>query len=753
MSMSLFILFMTTIPLLAFSTENRSTSDYTPIYHPSYEITRTSGTITLDGQLDDPGWQGHIRLGNFAEHSPGDQTQPPVETEVMITYNDDALYVAFICYDDPTQIRASFCRRDNIFQDDNVIFCLDTFGDGSTGYELAVNPYGIQGDLFYSSSVGEDISRDFIFQTAGRINEEGWIVEMEIPFSSLRFPDVELQNWRVDFWRNHPRAIRSQYSWAAYNRDESCWLCQWGYLTGVTGVRTGRGLMLLPAVVASQSGGRNDLGEFENDRLTADAGLTAKFALSSDLTIDATFNPDFSQVESDAFQIDVNTKFALFYPEKRPFFQEGSDLFNSWFNAVYTRSINDPLVAGKLTGRSGDTSFEYLAALDEHSLVILPFAETSHFVEVGRSMSNILRIRRELGEQTYLGMIATDRRYDSGGSGSLAGLDSRIRFNSNYQMEIQALGSLTTEPDDTTLTADDELNQLLFDDGGHTGAFDGEQFNGYGLYASFGREGRHWGFDVDYWDRSPTFRADNGFETGNDRRSLSFDSGYTFNLDNSEWIKWVSPSVSGSRIWNHQGEYRAHEIAAELAADFRIAQTFVELVYYGGSEVYNGIRFDDTWGTHLYFNSCPGDLLFFGGNLGYGDFIQYDDLELGRQFDCSGWFDLKPLDRLLIHTSLIYAQAENSSTNELFYSGYVTRTRMNLQITRELSARVVVQYDDFDEVWEADPLIAYQLNPFSVFYLGATHDMEVFYKGDTGNRSLRLAERQYFLKLQYLFQI
>jgi hypothetical protein len=751
-SLIVFILIMA--PQLALSVENQSASDWAPIYHPSYEISRVNGVITVDGRLDDPGWQGLERLGNFAEHSPGDQVQPPVETEVMITYSDDALYVAFICYDDPALVRASFCRRDNILQDDNVLFCLDTFGDGSTGYELGVNPYGIQCDLFFSNSTGEDLSRDFIYNTAGEINSEGWIVEMEVPFSSLRFPDVEEQNWRVEFWRNHPRAVKGQYSWAAYDRDESCWLCQWGTLTGVTGVKTGSGIMLLPSLVASQAGAHNTTTDkFVNDNFTADLGLTTKFAVSSDLTIDFTINPDFSQVESDNVQIDVNSKFALFYPEKRPFFQEGADLFNSWFNAIYTRSINDPSLAGKLTGRSGSNSFEYLIAHDRHSLVILPFAETTHFVAVDKSVSNILRFRRELGEQTYLGLIATDRHYEMGGSGTVAGLDSRIRLNSNYTVEVQALTSYTSEPDDTTLTASDELNQLLFNDDQHTAAFDGEEFFGYGIYASFEREGRSWGFDADYWDRSPTFRADNGFETSNDRRRISAETGYMFRFENSSWLDWVNPGFSGSRKWNHGWEFRENEIAADISAAFRKAQTFLNIYSFVGSEVYSGVNFDGIWGTYLNFNSCPHDLLFFGGNFGYGNRIQYDDLEPGRQLDYSGWCDLKPVDRLLLQFSLHYSEAKEVDTDNLFYSGYVMRSKFNLQVTRELSARIVLQYNGFSEKWEADPLIAYQINPFSVFYLGATHDLESFQGVTTSNTKWQLAERQYFLKLQYLFQV
>ncbi|MFH1844939.1 MAG: carbohydrate binding family 9 domain-containing protein, partial [bacterium] len=230
---------LTTLLLLGISVP--ALAEYVPVYHPELEISRLAGTIDIDGVLDDTGWQGAAKADNFAEHNPGDQTQPEVPTEVLITYDDDHLYVAWICYDDPAEVRATFCERDRIFNDDYVILCIDPFGDATMAYEISANPYGIPGDLIYSSAYGEDISYDMIFESAGRINHEGWIVEMEIPFASMRFPQRDEQAWRVDFWRNRPRESRYQYSWAAYDRDENCWPCNWGHVSGITGVKPGKG--------------------------------------------------------------------------------------------------------------------------------------------------------------------------------------------------------------------------------------------------------------------------------------------------------------------------------------------------------------------------------------------------------------------------------------------------------------------------------------------------------------------------------
>jgi len=193
--------------VLGYTAADGADDDHTPVYHPQIQISRITGPIEIDGKLGDAGWQGAARASNFAEHNPGDQTRPDVETEVIIGYDDDNLYVAWICYDDPREVRASFCERDNIFSDDYVILCIDTYGDATLAYEIASNPYGIPGDMLFSSSNGEDISYDMIFESAGEINETGWVVEMAVPFARMRFPGNEQQEWRVDFWRNRRASL------------------------------------------------------------------------------------------------------------------------------------------------------------------------------------------------------------------------------------------------------------------------------------------------------------------------------------------------------------------------------------------------------------------------------------------------------------------------------------------------------------------------------------------------------------------
>jgi hypothetical protein len=725
-----------------------SAADFIPVYHPELTVRRTPQAIVVDGELDDAGWQYAGRADNFAEHSPGDQTQPPVATEAWLTYDDDHLYVAFRCADDPALLRASFTERDRIWNDDYVMLLLDTYGEQTWAYEIAANPYGIQGDLLWSTNGDEDMTYDLVYATAARITAQGWQVEMAIPWSSLRFPRRDLQEWRVDFWRNRPREAREQSSWAAYDRDDPCWPCRWGTVLGVAGVVPGKGLALLPAYVASQAGRRGEDGGFVNGDIVGEPSGSVRYDFSSSLSAEATANPDFSQVESDAAQIDVNTTFALSYPEKRPFFQEGSDLFATWFNAVYTRTINDPTFAAKLVGRPGADNLALLVARDENSPFILPFEERSAFVAAGRSVSTLARIQHSLGDGSHVGLIATDRRHDGGGAGSLAGVDWRQRLDRNWQIETQVLATHTTEPNDTSLTTG--INDLLFDRGAHTAAFDGESFSGHAVYASLERSARHWSCDVDYYGRSATFRAENGFEPQNDRHAVTGWTAYTIYGDGL-FERW-QPQAFAGRVWNFAGTKKDEWLGATLYTRLGVAQTELSAEVLVSNELFQGIQFDGIRALSLEVESKPSAMIAAGAEGAVGDRIARGFLVMGRQTNLDIWLDLKPFDRLILESRYDYARSEDRDTGEELFAGWVARTRVGFQMTRELSLRLVLQYDDFDRLWEADPLLTYRLNPFSIFYVGSTRDY-LDYDDTRPIAGWRLADRSYFLKLQYLFQV
>lgn len=455
--------------------------EFTPVFHPEMKVTKSAGEIKIDAFLEDTGWEGAAIADHFHEVEPGDNFRPPVETTVFVTYSEDYLYLSAICYDNPSEIRATLSPRDRM-GGDNIGFFIDTYGDATWAYTINVNPFGVQADGLWSDGFGEDSMFDLVFESAGRITDSGYQVELAIPFSSLRFPNTEEQTWRIQFWRHHYRDTHYSITWAAHDRNESNWVRNWGTLIGIKNVSPGKGIEIIPAWTGSMAGAlevdSDGKLDFKDDDPHGELSLSGKYAVSSNIIVDATVNPDFSNVESDAFQIDVNSATALAYPEKRPFFQEGSDLYRTRLNLVYTRSINEPDFAARLTARMGRTSISFLSAHDEHSPFIIPFEETSSGLIIGgKSFSNILRVRRTLGSGSQVGMLITNRYWEGGGSGTTYSTDATLRFSRRITLRAQAVGSHTVEPDNSNLTSG--LEGYRFDNDRHTASFDGESFGGY----------------------------------------------------------------------------------------------------------------------------------------------------------------------------------------------------------------------------------------------------------------------------------
>jgi hypothetical protein len=722
---------------------------FQPNARPTLTVPRAPNTIHIDGQLDDAGWAGAGRADNFAEHWPDERTRPSVESAVWVTYDDDNLYLAFIAWDDPSTLRASLRERDDIWQDDYFGILLDTYGDAAWAYYLFANPFGVQGDT-RATAQNEDDGFDLIYRSSAVVTDSGYQIEMAIPFASLRFPDRPVQTWRATFWRTRPRGAREQHSWAAIDRNEPCFMCQWGTLTGIQGVKPGGAFELLPTAVASQAASLADGGApgagLHNGDVTANVGLDARYSFANGLTAELSLNPDFSQVESDVAQVDVNTTFALFFPERRPFFQEGSDLFETYFDPVYTRQINNPQVAAKLIGRMGRTTVAYLGARDESSPILLPFQERSYVGRAGKSITNIGRFRQTFLEDSYVGALVTDRRLEDGGAGSLGGVDGVFRFLGNYQLEYQFLGSYTTEPNDTTLTSG--INGLTFDGDAHTGAFDGETFGGFAQYTSLERDARTWNFDLDYWASSPTFRADNGFESRNDFRRLSMFQGLTF-YPRAAWINQFRASVFARHEWTYGWDPKAWRIEPGIAANLA-AQSFVNVWVTLIRERFAGVEFDAFRRVGFYGETRPSRAVFFGFFTSHGRSIFRDRANpfLGSGTDVELFATLQPISRLVLRPSVVYSELKRLD-GEAVFSGFIFRTRTNVQVTRELSLRVVVQYDDFDKALNLEPLATYRINPFSLFYVGSS----LAYQDDERpSRDLGATSRQLFAKLQYLIR-
>ncbi len=756
------VLFVFTI-LSAFDVSAQSSATQLPHFTPNRKPVVTiprfpTSSISIDGTIDEAVWKQAATAGNFCEISPGDNTCPPVGTEVYMGYDDKHLYMAFIAYDNPSDIRVSLQDRDRIFRDDFIGIILDTYQSSSWAYEVFVNPIGIQGDLRWMNGGNEDESLDIIFESKGIVTDSGYQVEIAIPFSSLRFPDNDIQSWDFTILRIQPRQTRRQISWTENSRDNSCWPCQFGTMTGITNIRSGSAIQLLPSVVGSQSGSlsnpSNPESGFAHSPVKGDFGLSVRYPFSSTVSVEAAYNPDFSQVESDQALIDANSTFRLFYPERRPFFSEGADLYQTWINAFYSRSINSPLAAMKLTGGVGNTSFGMISAYDRQTQVIVPLEERSLFGITGKSLTNILRIRHAFSDGSNVGGLLTDRQYDGGGYSITGGADALYRFWDNVQVEGQLLVSTTREAFQPNVCE----SNLTFDHGNFTATLDGEKFNGYALYTGVKQYGRHFMFELQGAKMSPGFRAETGFEPRANQQKITYWSAYKM-YPNGKVVEDWQPGFSAGRIWNFDGTVKDGWIVPSINVRFK-GQTFLSFDYLMSEERFNNFyfvgirRLSGNLGSQFseYFQ---GDMYF---QTGTSIARNVDRPVLGNVLSAGGSLTFKPLDRLILQENIDYARLDYPN-GENIYHGIVIRSRVNYQHSRELSARVVVQYDSFSNSVSFEPLISYKLNPFSIFYIGSTSRWQNFHEIQKPNSqeffdtTYRPASRGYFFKVQYLFAV
>jgi hypothetical protein len=737
---------------------------FTPNRDLAVSIRKLSGAIQVDGKLDDPIWNEATRVANFAEVEPGDNTRPPVNTEAWLAYDEDHLYIGFKCYDsDPSSIRANITDRDNMFGDDWAGIVIDTFHDQQNGYFFVVNPRGIQGDL-YRSRNNEDSSFDAVWYSGGQLTDYGWSAEISIPFRSMRFPDRPEQEWGVHLFRTRPRESRAQYSWAPLSRDENCFFCQAGTMSGITDINQGRNIEILPYVIGSQESsldGEDDASfRWNNQSADGDAGVGLKYGVTPNHTLDFSYNPDFSQIEADATQIDANQTFALFYPEKRPFFLEGADRFMSLVDVVYTRSINDPIVAGKYTAKTGKNSLNFMTAIDETSPYIVPFEEQSGGAVTGDTYSNVLRFKRDLMQDSFIGVIATDRRArDIDGSNTTAGIDTRLRLDEHFSVAAQMQASYTREPDDTSMSGN--FNDIAFGkDNEYTGAFDGEGFYGHAEELSLVRNGRHYNSEIFLADYSPTFRAENGFVTSNNYMLGNFWNGYMFQLDQNPVFERIEPQVSLGQKYNYAGAFK--DQWAEPGVWFRFKQqTYLWQSYLWSSEVFAGTRVDGISRWHGDIDTEFSKLAQFGVDWRYGNSLirDRDNPRLGDEFSYGAWLQLKATSQLLV-----YLEYRNFNIAELdggpeVYDTFVSRARVTYQFSKRLFLRMVGEYVDDSRQFSLDPLLSYKINPFTVFFIGSSHSFNQFEDDpqtaeiEINNNGYRQTDRLFFLKFQYLIRM
>ncbi|HXI14153.1 MAG TPA: DUF5916 domain-containing protein [Thermoanaerobaculia bacterium] len=471
-----------------------------PIKAKDYRIEATTEPVKIDGVLNEAAWTRAQPMEFDAETFPGDNVAPPARTVGFMTYDQKNLYVAFRAYEPrPKEIRAHLSDRDTAFNDDFVGVILDTFNDDRRAFEFLVNPLGVQMDLIQDdTNRNTDNSWDAIWSTAGQITPDGFIVEMAIPFTSIRFPRSESeQTWGVDMVRNYPRSTRHRLGLQGQDRNRNCSLCQSSRVTGFKGIAPGRDIELDPTITAQQTSTRNQFpgGDLTSGDADINAGLTARWGITPNLTLNAALNPDFSQIEADSVQLDINTQFALFFNEKRPFFLEGADFFEGPLQTVYTRTVADPGFGLKITGRLGDSTVGAYVAQDEVTNLLIPGPQGSSFASLDqKNISSAFRYRLNVGATSSVGAMLTTRDGDGYGN-RVYGFDGNFRLTAKDTITGQIVGSDSDYPE-LVVSEYSQKSGGIKDIAGRI---------------EYRHNSRNWNWGGRYEDIGTDFRADSGF--------------------------------------------------------------------------------------------------------------------------------------------------------------------------------------------------------------------------------------------------
>jgi hypothetical protein len=477
----------------------------------------SAADLSIDGRLDEAAWAGAALLEGFTQFDPSEGIPATQRTEVRVLVTDDAILLGVRAFDDVQGgVRATLARRDGFGRtDDYVRFLLDTFDDQRRAFVFQVNPLGVQGDGLAGSGGSVDWNPDFLWESAGRVDDEGYTVEAKIPLKSLRFPDTEVQDWGFQVIRRIQRN-GFEASWAPISGESANRLGQSGRLTGLRGLEPGRFLELNPVMTATRVGSWDASQQaFDRSPTSGDFGFNLAYGLTSNLTLDATYNPDFSQVEADAGQIVVNERFATRLSEKRPFFLEGTDVFSMPRQLVYTRSIVSPVGAAKLSGKVGSFNLAYIGAVDD--------------VGSGpdKPLVNLLRVKRDLGRSSSLGMAYTDRSVFGESFNRVLAADARLVFASRYTLSLLASASA-----DGRRGLDTDWGSLFS--------------------ADFSRSSRSWSLSGSFEDVSGDFRARSGFIRRVGVTQLRARTGYTWRGEPGALVESWGPSFELQGYWDRE---------------------------------------------------------------------------------------------------------------------------------------------------------------------------------------------------------
>jgi hypothetical protein len=662
----------------------------------------------IDGTLEPSVWERAFVIEDFTQYEPQEGGRPSERTVAYVAYDHKAVYIAVRCFDaDPKGIRACLTQRDKVMGDDEVSIYLDTFNDKKRAFVFQVNPCGVQSDGIYTEPTGRsgrgggtgfdriDRSWDTFFRAAASVDGAGYTVEMAIPFKSLRFPNAPSQTWGLLIMRSIRRKSED-VTWPPRSRNVNGLLVQAGRLTIEGEIEKGRNLEVMPVVTGAKTTG---------EKIDPRAGLNLKYGLTSNLTADATVNPDFSQVEADMPQVDVNQRYPLYYPEKRPFFLEGKDFYETPLELLYTRSMLEPRWGLKFSGKTGRTALGFMSVLDGNTPDIsFPGAEFPIVGEIApRGLFNVLRVRRDLFSESSIGFILTDKEMGYEGESltrnhnRIAAIDGLFKFARLYRLSFQLAGSQSRVGDSETGFAP-------------------------ALALNLSRQSRHLRMSVDWTSIHPDFEAASGFLRRKDIHSLNTRISYSF-LPQNKTVISVTPSVNYRRVYDFTRTLTDEEKEFSLMIS-GWGQSFFWMNYQDSFERYNGVDFKT---RDWRFNLSAEPLAWLSGRIsrGFGDGIYYSDAPyLGYKSNWSAMVTLKPLSNLRFFTSFTNSEFFEGRGGERVYAVNIISERISYQISRPLSLRLITDWNDYYRKLYLSFLLSYQLNPGTVFYVGLDDSRE-----------------------------
>ncbi len=724
----------------------------------TFAITRASGPIVIDGDLSDPGWKDAVRVDQWFETNVSDNGEPKVKNVAWMTYDDHFFYAAFHFEDpNPEKIRSPLSDRDNVpSSTDYGGVILDTRNDGKTAILFLSNARGIQYDSVSDDTTGnEDSSPDFFWDSAARITKEGWDLELRIPFSSLRYKKADPQTWGILLYRNYPRDRRYQFFANRIPKGGNCFICNEDKITGLQGLPGGGHLVAAPYLTLKEQGAPRGgaLGNrFENRAPGADGGLDVKWTPSADTAIDGTLNPDFSQVESDVASISTNQRFAIFFPEKRPFFLEGVELFNTPVQAVYTRTITSPKWGVRSTGKFGENAYTVIISQDRGGgVVILPGPNGSSFANQDfGSTVGIARLRHDIG-LSYVSALGVARQSDGGAHNRVLGPDFQWRAGSADTVTGQLLYSSTRTPNRPDLASE----------------WNGQTLTGHAGDIWWSHSTKHIDWFTEYRDLSQNFRADTGFVPQVGDSESYFEGGYTQRPTTGFFNR-----VRLFLYWDYQsasnGEMLFRDRAAGIGFDGKWASS--TRLRFSVNNVRSGSRVL-TRHQLLYATSfTPSRAISsiqINGSLGQD--VDFSNTRLGRGADITLSGIVRPSDHLELRYNqglrwlnvgplpgntaegrgrLFTAQVERVRATYTFNAKMFTRAVVQNVRTNRNQALFLSQTSQHSGNLTSSLLFAYKLNWQTVLFVGVGDERDV----DTRDDQLKPAVRQLFMKVSYAFQ-